>query len=428
MADPDAASPDDRVGVYPYYVVWVLFAVYVFNYVDRQLMAVLLEFIKADLEASDTQMGFLIGPIFAVFYTFAGIPVAMLADRWVRRSVVAISITIWSALTIATGFVNSYSQLAAVRIGLGIGEAGGTPPSHALISDYFPLRRRATALGIFALGTSVGGLIGNLGGGWLGDTFGWRIAFIALGIPGLLLGAIVRLTVREPPRGRYDPSATDAPAPGGLEVFRELWSQRTFRLLAPATGLAAFAGYGFGMWAVAFLMRVHGMTGTEAGFTLGVASTSGGVLGTFLGGKITDRLGRRDVRWYLWWAAAAQAVALPFQALQLLSDTYWIAIGSFFPAALFGAMWTAPSYAIAQSLATPRTRALASALLLFFLNIIGLGLGPQAVGILNDVLHPSVGDDAVRYSLLLIKLTTVASIVMYWKASTSLQDDLSRAR
>ncbi|MDG2304435.1 MAG: MFS transporter [Candidatus Binatia bacterium] len=419
-------APPEKADRYPNYVLGVLTAAYVFNYLDRQILAVLLEPIKKDLAVSDTAMGFLTGTAFAIFYATAGIPVARLADRWVRRNVLAMGLTVWSAMTVACGAVGAYWQLALCRIGVGVGEAGGVPPSHSILSDYFPPERRATVFGLYAVAPLIGSALGNGIGGWLAGEIGWRGTFVAVGVPGIVLAALVMLTVREPERGRFDPPKLRAePDPDTREVFRFLWSRRTFRLIAPALGFATFAGLGMGMWSPTFLMRVHGMSVAETGLFLATVSAPAGAIGTVVGGWAADRLGRRDVRWYAWLPAITLLAALPFQAAQLLIDDRWLALAAFVPAGLIGGVFASPSYAVVQNIARPQMRAMASAILLLFLNLIGLGGGPQAVGILNDVLRPSFGDESIRYSLLLIKVATLLAAFLFWRASKSITADLA---
>src|SRR5262245_55990639 len=202
LPSPVVSEPAPAVGgPYPYYVLGVLFVVYIFNFIDRQILAILLQPIKEDLKISDTALGFLTGFAFAVFYTFAGLPLARLADRWVRRSLIAISIALWSVMTATSGLARGFSDLALARIGVGIGEAGATPPAHSLLSDYFPPEKRATALALYASGVPVGVGLGFWLGGWINDTYGWRMAFFVIGLPGVVMALIVRLTVREPIRG-----------------------------------------------------------------------------------------------------------------------------------------------------------------------------------------------------------------------------------
>ena len=364
-------------------VLALLLAVYVFNFLDRQLLSILIEPVKADLGVSDTMMGFLTGPAFALFYTFGGLPVARLADLWSRRSVIAIAIAIWSAMTALTGFARTTFELGLARVGVGIGEAGGTPPSHSILSDYFPPERRATALGILSAGVPIGTLIGYVAGGWLGEELGWRYAFFLVGVPGILLSIAVRLYIREPKRGMFDApeKREDGKASTVAEVFRFVWAMRSFRWLALGVGTAAFSGYGFAIWKPVFLMRVHGFGLAETGLIVGLVSGVTGLISTLSAGWLADRLGRRDSRWICWLPAASIAAGFPFQIAFLLHPDPWTAVAFSIPAGLIGGLWPPPTYAAVQTLVRPDMRALASAVLLFFLNLIGLGAGPQVVGL-----------------------------------------------
>ncbi len=262
---------------YANYVLGVLFLVYVFNFIDRQILSILLEDIKQDLGVSDTAMGFLTGIAFALFYTVAGIPIARWADVGVRRSIIALGLVIWSAMTAMSGLVRSFGELVAARIGVGIGEAAGSPPAHSLIADYFPPERRATAFSIYNMGINVGIMFGFFAGGWINEYFGWRQAFLVVGLPGVALALVVRFTIREPERGATEPMASDEDAEPPMVVFRFLWSLRSFRHLAIAGGLQAFAAYGFIQWAPTFLRRVHELGSGEAGTYLGLIIGLGGI-------------------------------------------------------------------------------------------------------------------------------------------------------
>jgi len=298
MADSQQRPGGDGITPgYANYVLGLLFVAYVFNFVDRQILGILLDSIKADLHLSDSVMGLLTGTAFAVFYATLGLPIARLADVWVRRTIIALGLALWSGMTAFSGRAENLVQLACARIGVGVGEAALSPPAHSLISDYFPPERRATALGIYAVGIHVGTLFGFKGGGMLDDAFGWRTTFLVVGLPGLLLALLVRFTVKEPKRGRTDPSrAAPMPAPPVLEVLRHLLKQPSFVLLSIAMGLTAFAGYAFSVWAPTFLRRAHGWSSGEAG-DLGWPIGIGGALGSILAGWLADRLGRRDPRW-----------------------------------------------------------------------------------------------------------------------------------
>ncbi len=418
-----APVAEDPEGRYANYVLGVLFFVYVFNFIDRQILAILLEDIKLELGVSDTAMGFLTGIAFAIFYTFAGIPIARWADVGVRRSIIAMGLTLWSVMTAASGLVRNFTQLVVARIGVGVGEAAGSPPAHSIIADYFPPERRATALSIYNMGISVGILFGFLVGGWINEYFGWRLAFFVVGLPGLALALVVRFTVREPVRGASEGVVEVEDPEPVMKVFAFMWSLRSFRHLAIASGLHAFAGYGFGQWAPTFLRRVHDLGSGETGTYLGLIIGFGGAAGSVLGGVLADRLGRTDDRWYLWVPAISCILVVPFIVGFLLIDSLTLSLIAYIPGVLLGAMWLGPIIASAQALVKLRMRAVASAILLFILNLIGLGLGPQVVGVLNDVLASTFGDEAVRYSLLVANLTTAWAAVHFALAARHFRAD-----
>jgi MFS family permease len=254
---------------YRWYALAILVLVYCSSHVDRQIMGILLEPIKLELGASDTQMGFLIGLTFAIFYATLGMPIAMLADRTNRRNIIALATTIWSGMTVLCAFVGSYTQLALARIGVGIGEAGSSPPSHSMISDLFPQSQRATAMGIFALGINLGLLIAYLGGGWMSEHWGWRTTFIVVGLPGILIALLVRFTLIEPPRGASEEAKQDrAGAPGLGEVWKTMLKTPATRHVVFGSALAGFVGYGMTLWLPAFFVRSHGLSQSETGLTL----------------------------------------------------------------------------------------------------------------------------------------------------------------
>ena len=272
MSTPPNRQPAEFTPAYSNYVLGVMFVAYVFNFVDRQIISILLEPIKKDLQVTDTLMGFLTGPAFAIFYATLGIPIARWADFGVRRSIIALGTAVWSLMTAASGFAQNFFQMSLARIGVGVGEAALSPPAHSLLADYFPVERRATALGIYSMGIHIGILFGVLAGGWLDEFWGWRRAFVVVGLPGLLVAAVVQFTVREPVR------ATSGAMPSVREVVSFLWSLRSFRHLSFATGLVAFAGYAFATWAPTFLRRVHDMSGGEH-VTITIAPVDGLVAG-----------------------------------------------------------------------------------------------------------------------------------------------------
>jgi predicted MFS family arabinose efflux permease len=426
--DATAAAVRAPSRAYANYVLGVLVLVYVMNYVDRQLISILIEPIKAEFGASDAEMGILTGFAFAIFYTVAGIPVARLADVWLRRSVIAIGLALWSGMTALTGMSRSFTELWLARIGVGVGEAGGTPPSHALLSDYFPPERRASALGIFSLGVPIGTLVGYALGGWIGEHHGWRAAFVWIGLPGIALALLVRLSVREPRRGAFDVGARAGTRASTRAVLRHLVALRSFRWIVPAVSLAAFSGYGFAVWKPVFLMRVHDFSMAQAGLWIGLLSGATGFLSTLLGGFTADWLARRHPSWALRLCAVSVLAALPFQLAFLLRPDPVVALAVFVPGGLVGGMWPPPSYAATQNLVPPHMRALASAILLFFLNLIGLGAGPFAVGLLSDRLAPGFGAESVRFALVIPLALNVIGALCYWRASGSYAAELAAAR
>ena len=413
---------------YRWYALGLLVVVYVFNFIDRSILGILVEPIKQDLGASDTMMGFLGGIAFATFYTFLGIPIARLADRGSRRNVLAVCLAIWSGATALCGLAGNFFQLLLARIGVAVGEAGGSPPSHSMISDMFPADRRATALAIYALGIPIGTMLGNLGGGWINEAFDWRTAFMVVGLPGVVLALIVRLTLREPPRGLADGITLDTsePPPPVREVFRHLWSRRSFRFLSIGAALHAFVGYGVGYWIPAMFNRSHGIGSGDMGlalFYLGFAS----IAGTFLGGYLGDKLGARDARWYVWLPGLATIVSVPFSTMVYLHDAPYVALWVLAIPYVLGAYYLGPTFALTQGMVGLRMRALASSILLFVLNIIGLGLGPQFTGIASDVLAATtdLGADALRWALVISLVFNILSALFYLLAAKTLKDDLA---
>ena len=409
---------------YRNYVLFVLFLTYVLNFVDRQLMTILLEPIKNEFGASDTAMGFLTGFAFALFYATLGIPVARLADRWSRRNVIAISITVWSGMTALCGAASTFTQLALFRVGVGVGEAGGTPPSHSLIASYFPPEQRSTALSIHSTGTQFGILVGMLGGAVIAESLGWRWAFVVFGVPGVLVGLLLAFTVKEPPR---------VPASDGnmREDLMTLLRIPSFPLIAAAGAFTALAGYGLGAWSPSFLIRIHGLTLVEAGILLGGIGTLGGLIGAIAGGVMCDRLVRRDRRWQLWLPALGALGSAPMMLAFILwpESHFWEIAGMKVPVAavfmLFGgivsSLWIGPTYAAIQSVAPDSLRTQASALFLFAFNLVGLGLGPLVVGIASDLLQESYGVYGLRYALAVSMSGVLFGSLLFWRASRRYQ-------
>jgi predicted MFS family arabinose efflux permease len=411
-----------------YYALVILTIVYSFNFIDRQLLAILQEAIKADLLLSDSQLGLLTGFAFAAFYVTAGIPIARWADRGNRRDIVALSLFVWSFMTAISGLVNNYLQLLLARIGVGIGEAGGSPPSHSIISDIFPPNKRASAIGFYSMGVSVGILFGFLAGGWLNEFFGWRIAFLVVGAPGILLAVVVRMSVPEPIRGLTEKRQVSSQAVPLAEVVSVLWSRRSFRHLALGAGLNAFAGYSISNWTASFMIRSHDMSTGELGTWLAMTIGLGGAVGVFCGGLLADRLAPRDQRWYAWLPALAGFICLPFMtAVYLVSNPYTALLLGVVPGILFN-VYLGNTIATTHGLVGLRMRALSSAILFLVINTIGLGLGPWSVGLLSDYLEPQLGAESLRYAMLyLLPAVMFWSACHFYLASRTLRQDLAAA-
>jgi predicted MFS family arabinose efflux permease len=411
---------------YARYALALLLVVYVFNFVDRTILTILLEDIKTELELSDTYLGFLSGIAFALFYTVAGIPIARWADRGSRRTIIALACLVWSGMTAVTGLARNFGELALARVGVGVGEAGCSPPAHSLISDYFPPERRATALSIYALGIPIGAAFGNLVGGWLGAEIGWRRTFFVVGLAGVAVALLVRLTLREPVRGASEgatavPQSTDSIA----DVVRFMLGQRSFVHMSIGAALHALYGYGAGAFIPSFMRRVHDFPLVELGVWLFVIGITTGALGTYMGGATSDWLSSRDRRWYMWVPALATAVGIPFAFLFYLWPDGRTALLLSVPGSIVAGMWLGPTFAMTQTLVRVRMRAMASAVLLFIINLIGMGLGPQIVGVVSDLLQPSLGDESIRYAILGVVATCASwSTLHYLLAARTLRQDL----
>ena len=406
------------------YALGILVVVYTFNFIYRQILSILLESIKTDLGLSDTSLGFLTGFAFALFYATLGIPIAKYADKGNRRNLIALSIGVWSFMTALSGLAQNFFHLLFARIGVGVGEAGCSPPAHSMIADYFPANKRSTALGIYSLGIPFGIMFGLFAGGWINEVFGWRLAFFVVGIPGILLAFIFRFTVKEPIRGQAEGKIDSENQPSIFETISYLIKKRSFRHLVFAAALAAFVGYGAITWLPSFFQRSYGMQTSDVGWYLGLILGIPGGLGIFLGGYLSDYFGAKNVKWSLWVAAIAMALTVPFNVYVYLSPTatmsfLWLII----PVAL-GNFYQAATFSQTQGLVELRMRSVAAAILLFIINIIGLGFGPQSVGILSDLLHSEYGKDSLRYSLLIFAFLKLCCAFHYYMAGKYLKEDL----
>lgn len=438
MADPlftQASEDKSQVIENPYlnkkvrnYALGLLTVGYCFNFIDRQLLSILQEAIKLDLDLTDGQLGLLTGFAFAMFYVTAGIPIARWADKGNRRNIVSYAIGVWSLMTAISGLAQNYLQLFMARIGVGAGEAGGSPPSHSIISDIFPPEKRATAISIYSTGVNVGILFGFLFGGWLNEFFGWRIAFAVVGLPGILIAVIIRYTIKEPIRGLSEGRMVNTAVAPLSEVLGLLWSRRSFRHMAFAAGLNAFAAYGTVNWQASYFIRTHGMNTGELGTWLSLSSGLLGAVGILFGGIIADKLAPRDKRWYMWVPAIVGFIGVPFFVVVFLTDSKYMAlILSCIPGTLIN-VYLGNSIATAHALVGARMRAMSSAILFFTLNLIGLGMGPSAIGFLSDYLEPSLGAESLRYAMVyLIPPALFWSSCHFLLAARHLRKDLAAA-
>ncbi|OWL90086.1 spinster family MFS transporter [Halopseudomonas aestusnigri] len=427
---PDTAADTQDVSyritpAYRRYALFILVLAYTSSHVDRNIVGILIEPLKADLLLSDTQLGFLSGIAFALFYATLGIPIAIFADRSNRRNIIAWSIAIWSAMTAVCGLAQNFWQLAIARIGVGIGEAGSSPPSHSMIADLYPKEQRSSAMSIYALGVYLGIMIGFIVGGFVAEWWGWRAAFFVVGLPGILIALLVRFTMIEPPRGFAD--GVKPPPMGKVNIkagFAVLWRVRTTRHVVLGVTLTALVGYGTIVWNPAFLIRSHGLTPGQVGLFLGPLMGVVGGLGAWIGGMLADKLAARDASWNAWIVGVAKLLAIPFIiAFYMVDSTFW-ALVVYCPAVFLGAFYLGPSFAMIQSLTPLRSRALASAIMLLVLNLVGLGLGPQLIGIVSDLVSGPFGSDSLRYALIGAAFVNIWACAHYYLAGRTIRQDL----
>lgn len=409
---------------YANYVLGALLVANVVNFVDRQVLSIFIGPIKAEFDVSDTSMGVLVGFAFALFYTIAGIPIARWADRGTRRSIIAAGLALWSAMTVASGLARSFLQLAFARIWVGVGEAAATPSAHSLISDYFPVNRRATAIGVYASGVYIGSAVAYLFGGFLRANFDWRTAFFVLGAPGLLLALVIRFTVREPRRGRTEESPVSTATTTFQETLRYLLRYRSWVYLMAACAVLSITGFGVLMWSYEFYGRVHDMSPIDIGLWLALVVGGGGSLGVYLGGWVADRLGEGDPAWYLRLPAVINLVSLPFAYVFLMSESSGRSLTAFLVFYAFINVYVPALHATNQNLSMLRMRATTAAITQFITSLTGAGFGPFLVGVLNDALAPRYGDEAIRYSFAIIAATGAIGSVFLYLSSRHLAEDL----
>ena len=423
----DDFSVTDR---YRYFVLGMLITVGVFSWVDRQIFAVLLESIKQEFTFSDTQLGLLGGLAFGLFYATVGLPIAWLCDKFNRRNIIVIALGLWSLMTALCGTANSFMTLFLARMGVGVGEAGGSPPAQSMICDYFPPERRGFALGTYFMLIPLGTLVGFLVGGWVNEFFGWRTAFMVVGIPGVVYAVFLVFMLKEPPRGHSENRKITISPPSLLSTIKYFLSRPTLRQVPIAGAIHGIGAWGGAIWLPAYFMRTHGMSSGEVGtwfaFIFGIA----GAAGTFLGGYVVDRIVKTtgDSRWYMWFSALVILVSTPFSFVVYLWPTPVPALLILIIPVFIGHMFLGPVTATIQNLAGVRRRAMGAAFYLFLANMISMGFGPLIIGMTSDFFNAEYGNDSLRYSLLtLAVITSIWASVHFFLAARTLRQDLELA-
>ena len=400
----------------PTYALAILTAVSFFNYLDRMVIAILVEPIKLELDLSDAQMGLISGFAFATLYAVLGLPLARIADRRSRVTLISICLVIWSAMTALTGLVRNFSELFAARMAVGVGEAGCAPAAHSLLGDLFPRERRAFAISIYQAGGTLGQSVGLAVAGAVAQFWGWRAALVIVGLLGIPLALLIFFTVREPPRSKGHALAA---AESMLVTVKALLVRPPLRHLVLGVAIAAFGSYGMTQWIPAFFIRIHGLSLTEVGLYFGTTGAIGGVLGTVFGGYALTHLGRLDVRWELWWPMIVFALFPLFMIPSFLVDDWKVALGFQLVAFFIGASGGGVALSAMQTYVEPHRRAVAIAIMLLMSALLGLGLGPVAVGVASDLLAPTFGVESLRYALVVVGCVPFWSAVHFWIAARS---------
>lgn len=415
---------------YRNYVLFILTLVYAFNFIDRQIIGILSPFIKADLGLDDAQLGWLKGIYFALLYTIVGIPIAWLADRYSRVNIIAISLTLWSGFTAVSGLASNYVQLALARIGVGIGEAGGSPPSHSIISDLFPKEKRAGALAIYSLGIPFGIMLAFFASAFFlqGGSADWRIVMISVGLPGILLALLLKFTVREPERNQVVKDDTSN-APSVKASLKQLLKVPTWWGMALGISFGSFGNYAISTWVIDYYVRAFaGLDITQLLVAFGIVNGTAYALGVWLGGVIADKWGKHNKKAYALLPAIALIIGVPSFYASLQVNDLWLSVGLMTFLLFTSGSYLGPSFAMAQTLAPVNVRAMSTALFFFVLNIIALGGGPTLTGIISEALVPSLGPvEALRTALCYLLIPYTLSIVVFLWTSTRIENDWAMA-
>ena len=406
----------------------LLFIVSVFNYGDRWMLGVLVPDIKADLDLSDAQMGFITGLAFSLFYAVMAVPIARLADRHSRKVVLSVSLAAWSLMTAVCGLAQNFWQLAVSRVLFGVGQAGASPPSHAIIADLFPRDQRAAALATYALGGPVGVFFGFLLGSQLVDAFGWRVALFSFGLPGLVMAVILYRFLKEPARGQSDGEVQTAPPPPLGSTVKTLMSRPTFVHNTIASGLFTIVYLGLVTWLPSYYDRSFDLGMTTIGAWLAVILGLSQLLGIFAGGALADRLATRNLKWLPLISSLGVLASVPLYLVVFsATDPTW-AMVALFPPFVLALMQAGPQHATTQGVSPPVMRATAAATYLLLVNLMG-GLGPLFVGLLSDTLAGDLGDAALGRSLLIIAVVfSIWSALHFYLASRTFVADVERTK
>ena len=380
---------------------------------DRMILSILFPNIQAEFGLSDTQLGLLGGMTFALFYATMGLPIARLSDQYSRKIIIITSLVIFSLLTVFSGLAAGFISLLLFRIGVGIGEAGVNPASHSIIADYFPPQRRGFAMAILMLGGSFGMMLGFVGGGFIAEAYGWRIALVSVGVPGVLLAVFMAKLLKEPVRGTFE-TETPPPPPPILATAAAMWANPAMRHLIAASIIAGMVSYGLTQWLPTFFMRSHDLSQSETGMLIAGVFGILGAIGALVAGKWFDRLSIRGFQYGLWMIAIVPFFSMPFFVLGLLADNLTTAMLLFIVPGFCANFFLGPTLAMVQTLSPVHVRAVTAAIKMLFLNLIGLGLGPLLVGVLSDVLSPSYGEQALAVALAYFTLLGLWGSLHFW--------------
>lgn len=396
--------------------------------VDRSIMAIMLEPIRGEFHLSDTQLGFLTGIGFALFFGVAGLPLGWLVDRFNRRNILAASVGVFSLMTVAAAAAGSFVQLIVTRLLVGAGEAGGGPAMLSMISDLYPANRRASAVAIYYAGTPIGGMLILFAGGWIASAYGWRAVFVAAGVPGLLLALLLLLTVKEPARRTRDQAGDAARVVPFAEALRFIWAQRSLRHLLATATITSAATAGIFSFTISYLVRLQGATLAQAGLLMALGYGVTGLIGTALSGRIVDALARRDERWRTRFCALCCIAAFPAVAVMVMAPSLPIAGAGLAAWALVGVATYGPLMALLQSLVEPRMRGTISAIFYILSYFVGVSTGPQLVGLFSDGLAAAHGERGLAYAMLAVGGLYLWGALHFARAARTVRADLTTAQ